>query len=161
MLACSKSQEMVILVGLNKFNNVNVEISQVKFGQKRSKFIRIGHCDLHLAITWSKLGKNEIAGVPRILGGCHKALKFIVRVMNNHARINELLDALLANEEDAMLSERSSDEAESSDNSDDFSVDDLTSASRSTETSGNASEANPSAVEMRNPMIEGGASPTN
>ena len=66
-----------------------------------------------------------------------------------------MLDALLANEEDIALSERSFDEAESSNDSDYFSVDDLTSANRSTETSGNESEVKPSSAEMRGPMIEG------
>ena len=37
-------------VGLNKLNNSNVEMSQMKFGQKRRTFIRIGSFDSSLAI---------------------------------------------------------------------------------------------------------------
>ena len=58
--------------------------------------IRIGRYDLSPAITSSKFGKNEIAGVPRILGSYRKALKFIDRAMDNRVRRNELLDTLLA-----------------------------------------------------------------
>ena len=38
-------------VGLKKFNNINVEISQVKFNQKKSTLIRIGQFYLYPAIT--------------------------------------------------------------------------------------------------------------
>ena len=60
-----------------------------------------------------------------------------------------------------MFIERSSDKAESSDDSDDFSVHDLTSAARSKETSDNMSEVKPSAVETRHTTIEGSASDAN
>ena len=73
--------------------------------------------------------------------------------MNNHVRRNEFLDALLANGEDDTFSEWSSDESESSGNSDDVSVDDLTSTDRSMETSDSASEKKPYSDEMRNPMM--------
>ena len=85
--------------GQKKFDNKNIEVTQCKFNGKRAWHIRFGCTPLSPESIWSQCRRDLLSGPPRILGGCRKAVKFIIKVMSNYFKANDIFEILFEDDE--------------------------------------------------------------